>query len=81
MAKQTTAILRAHDIAAQVDIQVLHGGLPAHAAVSYMTEDVDEELLSLIEGNLTRMGYVTERRTDRSLYGETTLITSRPLVR
>lgn len=63
MSKQIRAITRAHDMAAQVDVQALHGGLPAHVSVTYQRLDLDLELIAAMESHLFRMGYVTARET------------------
>lgn len=65
MSKQIRAITRAHDLAAQVDVQALHGGLPAHVSVTYERLSVDLEIIADMESHLCRMGYVTTRETRR----------------
>lgn len=53
------AINEAHAIGAHVDIQALHGGLPANVKTQYDRNFVSGEFIALVAEKLEAMGYDT----------------------
>ncbi|ADD25737.1 hypothetical protein [Lactococcus phage 1358] len=53
------AIREAHEIGAEIDIQALHGGLPANVKTQYDRNFVSGDYISAVVDKLEAMGYDT----------------------